>query len=364
MKLFYYVKTTLKGLVASGAVTLIYFILFPVILAGFLGFVQDMSANDNLKLSKVNVQIMDEDRSDRSKELKEFLASEEVSEVVTLVAEKPDVELIINKGYGEKVASLKQDSLTLNRKTDKLELSTNTLKIILDNYHKGLYVSLAGGDVSKLSEATGQYIIEDILVDKPEKENNFEKMAISMFGFCVTMLLYGLLQSGYADISLNLDRRAKAAPITKIQFLLYESVGALAYSVILLSFYVLFFRITGITFKGSLIDLFLIILLASIFVVAIAKTITSVFGPKIGKVVSFIVFILPILSGEIFGIGANAIAVLTPTHYIGKVLTMYVLNGNLNGTMKWIGFILVTSIVLFAIAIINEAIKGRRRTCA
>lgn len=363
MKVFYYVKTTLKSLVASGVVTLIYFILFPVILAGFLGFVQDMDSQSDLKLSGVKVEIIDEDESERSRDLKDFLAREELSEVLTLVEEKSDVELIINKGYGENVEALKPGSITLNRKTENFAISTNTLKIVLDNYHKALYVSLSGGDVSKLNGANGKPIIENTLVDKPEKESNFAKMAVSMFGFCVVMLLYGILQSGYADTALNLEKRTIAAPITRVQYLFFDSAGALVYSIVLLSLYVLFFRIIGVTFKGNLLDLFMIIILASIFIMAIAKAITSIFGPKIGKVVSFVVFILPILGGEVFGLGSNAIALMTPTHYINKVLNMYVLNGNLAGSGKWITIVVVTSGVLFSIAIITEAIKGRRRTC-
>lgn len=364
MRLFYYVKTTLKGLVANGAVTLIYFILFPVILAGFMGFVQDMSSQSDLKLSGVKVEIIDEDQSERSKVLQDFLANEELSEVLTLVEEKPDVELIINKGYEECVETLTPGKLTLNKKTKDFIISTNTLKVVLDNYHKALYLSLSGGDVSKLSGANGKPIIENTFVDKPEKENNFEKMAVSMFGFCVVMLLYGLLQSGYSDIALNLDKRANAAPITKLQYLLYDSVGAFAYSIILLSLYLIFFRVIGVAFKGSILDLFIIVIMASGFILSIAKAITSIFGPKIGKVVSFVVFILPILGGEIFGLGANTIALLTPTHYINKVLNMYVLNGNLSGSGKWIAIIAMTSAALFSIAIMMEVIKGRRRKCA
>jgi len=362
--MLYYVKTTLKGMVSNGVVTVIYFILFPILLAGFLGFVLDMNAETELKLKKVNVQIIDEDNSDMSKELKEFLNSDGVSEVVTLVEEKPDVELIIKKGYGENALALNKDSIIIDRKTEKMEASVNTLKVILDNYHQGLYVSLAGGDVNQLQKVTGQSIIENVIVDKPQKENPYEKMAASMLGFAVVMLLYGLLQAGYTDMSMNLDKRANVAPISKLQYLLYDSAGIFIYSFILLSLYVFFFRFTGITFKGNLLDLFIIVALASIFVVSIVKCITTVFGVKVGKVVSTIVLILPIIAGEILPFGANAVALLTPTHYINKVINMYILNGNLQGTGKWLGIIIVTSIILFSIAVIKESFKGGKKSCA
>ncbi|MEG0307716.1 MAG: ABC transporter permease [Clostridium sp.] len=363
MRMFYYVKTTLKGMVSSGVVTIVYFILFPMVLAGFMGFVMDMTSGSELKVKNINVQIIDEDKSELSKSLEEFIKSEEVSEVVTLVEEKPDVELMIKKGYEENALALNKDSITINRKTESMEASINTLKIILDNYHQGLYVSLAGGDINQLNKVIGQSIIENVMVDKPQKENFYEKMAVSMLGFVIAMLLVGLLQGGYSDLSINLDKRAKVAPISKLQYLLYDSAGIFIYAFIIIGLYVFFFRFTGITFKGSILGLLSIVTLATVFVVSIAKCITTVFGGKVGKVISVILFIMPIIGGEIFSFGSNAVALLTPTHYINNVINIYILNGNLQGTGKWIGIIVITSLVLFSIAMVKEWLGSRRKLC-
>ena len=51
MKLIYYTKTTLKGMVSNGAVTLLYYILFPVLLAAFMGFFQKTLMDSPLKLA-------------------------------------------------------------------------------------------------------------------------------------------------------------------------------------------------------------------------------------------------------------------------------------------------------------------------
>lgn len=366
MKLLYYVKTTLKGLVASGAVAIIYYILFPILLAGFVGFAGDLNHGAELKLKSIHVEIIDEDKSEMSKRLQEFLKSEEVSEIVTLVEEKPEVELVIKKGYGDNLLALNKDTIILNRKTNDREITTNTLKIILDNYHQSQYVSLAGGDVSDLEKVTGQSIIENVIVDKPQGANNYEMMAVSMLAFVVTMLIFDIIQAGYLDISVNLDKRVNTAPVTKIQFLIYDSAAALVYSFVILSLYIMFFRITGITFKGNIFDLVLLIIIASIFIVSIVKFITNVFGTKVGKAVGGIIFMLPIIDGQIFSLGSkgNALTFLTPTHYINNAMSMYILNGNLQGTGKWLFIILITSMVLYSITIIKVSYKRRRKLCA
>lgn len=364
MRLLYYIKTTLKSMVASGAITLVYFIGFPIILAGFMGFVQNTANDTPLKLKSLNIQIIDQDNSEMSKNLVDFLKSDDMKDVVQVIDSKPEAEIIIPEGYEEAILSLNRGEVIINKKEEGYNAITNTLKIILDKYHKSIYVSLSGGSPEELNKIVGTSIIEEEIIDIPKKANTFETTVASMLGFVISMLIFSSIQSGYTDISMNLEKRIKSAPLTRLQCLLYESFALLVYSFIIITGYVLFFRIVGMGFEGDIISLMILVLIASILIVGTVKLIETLFGAKYGRILGGLVFILPLIGGEVFMGKGNTVALLTPTHYLNNAFTLYNLNGNLEGTGKWILIVLTVSVGSFLIAMIKESLVSRRKLWA
>lgn len=364
MKALYYVKTTLKGMFANGVVTIAYFILFPILLACFMAFFNSMNDENPLKLKALDIQIIDEDNTETSKRLVELLGSDDLKEVVSIADKKPDVELIIKEGYEENILSLNKGDIIINKKVEGMGMSTDTLKVILDRYHQSLYVSIAGGNVESLNKIMESSVIEDITIDKLKTNDPYEKISASMIGFVIIMLIFTLIQGGYADISINLDKRINATPITKLQYLFYETIASIVYVFIIISAYVMVFRLAGLSFKGNILDLILLILTGTVLVVSISKSISTIFGPKYGKIIGTIVFTLPLISGEIFMGEGNKIAVLTPTHYLNNAFSLYNLNGNLEGCGKWILLILIISIIIYSAAIIRSGINRGKKLCA
>ncbi len=364
MRLLYYIKTTLKSMVSSGAITLVYFIGFPIILAGFMGFVQNTAHDTPLKLKSLNIQIVDKDNSEMSKKLVEFLKSDDMKDVVEVVDNKSAAEVIIPEGYENNLVSLNEGEVIINKKEEGFYAITNTLKIVLDKYHQSIYVSLSGGSPEELNKITGTSIIDEEIIDLPKTASTFEKTVASMLGFVISMLIFSSIQSGYTDISMNLDKRVRSTPLTRVQFLLYEASSLLVYSFIIIAGYVLFFRIVGIGFEGNIIGLMILVLTASILVVGTVKLIATLFGAKYGRVLGGLVFMLPIISGEVFMGKGNTVALLTPTHYLNNAFTLYNLNGNLEGAGKWILIVLAVSVGSFLIAMIKESLVSRRKLWA
>ncbi len=364
MKALYYVKTTLKGMFSNGVVTIASFILFPILLACFMAFFQNSVHENPLKLRVLNVQIIDKDNTEISKRLVELLDSDDLKDVVSVVDTKPEVELIIKEGYEEKILSLRKGDIVINKKVEGMGMSTDTLKVILDRYHQSLYVSIAGGNVESLNKIMESSVIEDITIDTLKTNNPYEKISASMIGFVVTMLIFTMIQSGYADISINLDKRINATPITKLQCLFYDTIALTVYMFIIISAYVIFFRVAGLSFKGNILDLMLLILMGTMLVVSMSKSISTIFGPKYGKIIGTIVFTLPLISGEIFTGKGNKIALLTPTHYLNNAFNLYNLNGNLEGCGKWVLIIFTISIIIYSAAVIKAVIQGRKKVCA
>lgn len=362
MKLFYYTKATLKGMVSNVAITVVYFILFPVLLAGLMGFFQNSLHENPLKLNTLKLSIIDNDRSNMSETLISFLKSEDMKELIDINEEEKQIEIVIPKGYEESIISLKRDEIKINTLKEGLINSTNTLKIILDKYHQGLYLSMSGNSSEELANITGKNIIENININAKKTSSSYEVLSSSMIAFVISMLIFSLIQGNYAEISVNLDKRISSTPISKCKYFYYDSFALLIYSIIILLGYVLFFRILGISFTGRLLPLITLILISAILIASISKFVYELFGPLYGKVIGALVFSLPIIGMEAFTGEGNALKILAPTHYITKLFNVYNLNGNFNSNIKDLVFVVILSAVLFSIANIKVILsKGGRR---
>ena len=364
MKLFYYTKTTLKGMVSNAAITVIYFILFPVLLAGIMGFFRNSFNENSLKLNTLKISIIDNDNSNMSKNLVSFLESDEMKELIEVNSKDNDVEIVIPKGYEESVLSLEKNEIKINKLEDGFTNSTNTLKTILDKYHQGLYISLSGGAIEALNNITGKSVIENININASKTSSGYEVLSSSMIAFVISMLIFSLIQGNYAEVSRNIDRRIVSTPISKNEYFYYDSFALLIYSAIIVSGYVFFFRIAGISFTGNLFPLIVLILISAILIVSMSKFVYVLFGALYGKVIGGLIFILPIIGMESFTGEGNALKVLAPTHYITKLFNVYNLDGSFNSNIKDLIFIVLLSAVLFGIAIIKVALSKEGRKCA
>ena len=363
MRALYYIKTTLKGMFSNGLITIAQFLLLPILVACFMSYFQNMTHDNPLKMKLLKVQIINEDNSEISNQLLEFLKNDEMKEIVSIVDKKPEVELIIEKGYGDNVLSLNKGNIIINKRTEGREFAIDTFKVILDKYHKSLYVSLSGGNLNDLNKINTSSFIENETIDILKTNNTYQTISASMIGFVITMLTFSMIQSGYSEVSTNLDKRISSTPITRIQYLFYDTAALLVYSFIIILGYVMFFRLTNLSFKGSLINLMVLVIISAILVVFSAKTISTLFGAKYGKIVGTIMFTLPIISGEMFMGEGNKISLITPTHYLNNAFSLYNLNGNLEGCGKWILLILGISFAIYSLAIIKEGVNWRKRIC-
>ena len=363
MKAFYYVKSTLKGMVSSGAIVISYFIAFPIIMACFMGYFNNLTNENPLKLRVLDVKIVDDDNSEMSKKLGEIIKGKDLKELIKVVNKDPDVELVINKGYENNILNKNKGNITINRKTEKKEIATNTLKTILDRYHQNLYISLSNGNVEDLDKFFDAQIIDNIKIDTMKTNNMYEKYAASMIGFVIVMLIMTMVQGAYNDKSVNIENRVNAAPVTKMQYLFYDTLANIIYIFIIVAAYVIFFRVTGLSFKGNVLDLLVLVLTSTLLVVSLTQTITTVFKSKYGKIISYIIFLITFASFEMFSLKGNKLTIISPTHYLNNAFNLYNLNGNLSGGWKWILMILFIAIIVYSIATIKAIISGRRKLC-
>ncbi|PRR81838.1 ABC transporter permease [Clostridium vincentii] len=363
MKLFMHLKITFKGMIKNGVATVSMFILFPVILAGFMGFLNDSIGENPLKLKQLDIKVMDEDNSSSSLALIDFLKSEDINELIK-VTDDGDADLIISKGYEESVLAQENNKIKIIEKEDG-HMVISTLKVILDNYHKNVYMSISGGNLEELNKINSAKIIENTMIDSKEDMNSYEIMASSMSAFVISMLILTFIQGSYTDISKNLDRRIKATPISRVRYFIYDYIALFCYSFIIVLCYTTFFRFAGIAFRGNPLSLIAIVTTAAALISSLSKFVYYLFGEVYGKVVGMALFILPVIGMEMFtGEEVNVIAKLAPTHYISKALEMFNLNGNIAEVKTELLIIIGVSLLLFTIVVIKESLSKGAKKCA
>jgi ABC-2 type transport system permease protein len=357
-----HLKITFKGMIKNGAIVGTMFILLPIILAGFMGFLNDSIGSNPLKLNQLDIKVVDEDNTSASQALIDFLKSDDMKELIE-VTDGGDADLIISKGYEVSLLAKEANEIKIIEK-EKGHMVISTLKVLLDKYHKNIYVSMAGGNIEDLNNISSADVIEDTLIDYKEDMSSYEKTASTMSAFLISTLIFTFIQGSYADISKNLDRRVMATPISRARYYIYDYIAAFCFSFILLLCYTMFFRLAGIAFRGDSLSLVAILVTASFLVSSVSKFVYLIFGETFGKVVGMALFILPLVGMEMFSNEANFISKLAPTHYISKAFEMFNLNGNIAVVQNELLLILGASFILFIIVFIKESLSRGAKKCA
>lgn len=362
MKILISIKTTLRGMLASGAITLGYFIGFPVLLAMFMSFIQGSLTEENLTLSKASIVIVDEDKSEMSKNLVDFLNSSAVENIIKIEEEpnKDTTAIVIPEGYGEKLMAQNKSSITINAKEELEKNSLEVLKIILDNYHQSIYLSLSGGNNKEINSNLQETAVQSSNIFVKDQDNSKGIYAVSMLEFAITMLLFNFIQGAYIQIAKNMDNRVRTTPMSNNEVYFCDFACNFVYTAVIVGAYVFFFMATGISFQGNVLTLLILVLMTALFISSLGLFVTRVFGEKLGKIVGSIMFILPIIGMKMFTGAGNMMANLAPTAYVVKAFETYCIGGVALGQNKYLLMVSGVSIILILITLIKINYKKRR----
>ncbi|MDS0526996.1 ABC transporter permease [Clostridium sp. SHJSY1] len=360
MKFIVYLKITLKRYMSNWITSAALLILLPILLASVMGMFKDGINKNPLKLSKLEISVIDEDDSKMSTDLVEFLKSDDMNDLIQVV-DKGKAEIKIPKGYEESIKDKKENKIILVDK-GKGKSVLETLRLILDKYHKSLYLGSSGEKNQELSKILNEDSVETEIIDSKKEANNYELMAASMSGFVIMSLIYTMINANYTPDVENLERRTIVTPIKRQTIFIYEWITTFIYGALVLICYILFFKIFKTAFNGSILAILEIVIPASAFIATVSKFITTLFGKKYGQAVGLIIFLIPTLCMEMFSGQSNLLSKFMPTHYITKALNTLDTNGNLIGSEKDLIFILGASALLFLIIFIKESFsKGGER---
>lgn len=292
MKCIAYLKLSLKNLLASWKTSLIMMLFMPIGLSLIMGLVFSTSSEHSVSNINVNLYIEDEDNTKASMELIDFLNNNELKKALTITDNKEDaLTIIIPKGYGEKLLSLENVEVLFKNKGDYVE--TKVVREILNNYHEGIYLSRQNLTSSQIQELQKSSV--DVNSIKGNKRNYYEENSLFGISFAASIMIMSLIVAEYTPLAKNLNKKTSIAPMSKNTHYFLEYLSSVIYIFIILFLYVLFFNITGLSFKGVLLKSLIPIGVTALFVSSVYVFIVSFFKERYGKSIATVIMMLPLV---------------------------------------------------------------------
>lgn len=297
MKFKAFLKLTAKSTIKNLPSILLTFSIFPIFLGLIIGYFQKDTFTPSVEAPIMKVNIVDKDNTIQSKNLIKFLNSEEIKKIIEIDEKKSKYELIIPKAYEASLLNNSESNIEIHVKKDGSVRRAEILGDIIDRYNaaisEGLYIedriekaSISQEEIEtigkKIFAAYNTELIENKLVKNKKSLTSYEHTSIIYLSY---MLLLVLMSSNKGTDEFH--NRIMSTPITKIQYFKYNQGTFYFLALFLNILYVMTYRISGLSFQGSLPILILIILAQTLLISSLSGFITAFFKKK---------FITPILS--------------------------------------------------------------------
>ena len=333
-------KIGLKEIMKTLPLMIMMYLVFPIVLSSMGG---GYSTFDKVE-KFTELSIVDNDKSELSKSLIKFLEGNNIK-----VIKDNSLSLIIEKGYENSITDGENYKLILNEE-GKVMSNGSKIKNILDMYHKSLYVGMNGGNgADAFSDITKSAIkFEEFIGLKDKKGSTKSTMIVSFVGFLVGTFLLAKVQAKKNKNSKEIGERKTSMPKSKNTLLLYEFLKDGLEFAIIIAVYITVFRIWGVAFTGSIVELILMGLGTTILAASASVFLKAMFSHDVGIIITMPIMMITMLSGysEVGGI-IEKITKLNPLVYITKMF-------NLSSDGAGVGVILQSvSILIFAAIVIN-----------
>lgn len=350
MRLIYYLKSNLKVMKSTLLSQILYYMLFPLVMAGVFTLTETMGKNTEIKLKETTIQVIDNDNTEMSKEVLNLLKGEGMDEIIS-VDEDGKNKLIIEKGYEDNILEGKEGKIALKVEDGKNVQTLETLKVVLDKYHQNLYIAVNGGENIKENNIP---VVKEEILENDVKENTFKRSITGMIGFIIIMLIYNLIVAQHMEVGINLGKKIKSLPVKKNTLYFYEVIGTIVQTGIILGAYIFLFRLTGIAFTGNLTHIIELIFITSLFVTGVGMCISYLFGKKLSKLAANLFLLSFIAGAETFGGIGKGIGIVSMTEPIDKLFINYNSFGNILGCEKLVAIVVIVSIALILIGGIRD----------
>ncbi len=311
MKVKATIKVTVKALLAQWKQVLLMYAVFPLLLIGVMGYFQRDLYKPETKIDAINISIVDEDKSDVSKNFISLLNSDELKNLFN-ISDNGDYIINIPKNYEKDLLQLKDTTITIDEKNRVSRQNEVIIKSLIEQYGKSLTESLIVNNNMDLRD--NEEIINKITTtlksinettsiksNKIEAERvltSFENQSASMMTFMLFTIIMGCVAGYHLDKENGSFKRLMSTSITKQTFFKLDLLIFFMSSFVYGGIYVMVSRIAGFAFKGvSLINIIVLLSVQSILITALSGLIIAFLSKKVSQIVIILFMYFQIIFG-------------------------------------------------------------------
>lgn len=377
MKVWSYVLKDLRILKKDLLSNIIIFIIFPITISLFYGYFENNVFNEQTKIGKFSINIVDNDNSRSSEFLSDIFSDKSLKNTIEIKkSSDADIQIVIPAGFQKNADMLKNTDITIRKlKKDKsleLHVLQGFLNSFASNYslsseiNKTIYSSsLSTNDKNKaasellksLTDLSQKSFVKTDKTFSQNKLNSFEYYAISMLTF-VSILMIIIFSNDYIrEKDIGTIKRMNSIPIKKSSLFIGRTGSVFIKAFISIFICTLFYRITGKAYRENYLLLLLIILINVFFIVSIFAFVTSFFKDyKKASIVlyGYMVFSLT-FGGTFFPIdnasGAlNVISYFSPNKWLLDMYQEAAIYNDFSSTLSKSLVLIIISFAAFALA--------------
>ncbi|MDI9414036.1 MAG: ABC transporter permease [Bacillota bacterium] len=320
MTVLAYVRLALKSIIKELPAFVIGFAIFPIFIGLSIGFAQKNMFSPKINEPLFTISVMDEDNSWESQELIAFLQSEQVSQILTVdVHGDADYVLSIPDGYGLSLVGAGEATIKVELSKDASRRLGNTLASIVEMFNTEFSRGLVREQkIAKLQEElqvteVGERIRDNLTKITPtaalqtkihgvkKSFTSTEYYSIKFLLFVFSMLLLAMINAEELEKKMGIADRVLSTPVTRI--MLFNSSFLSGYIQILVCtfLYVGAYKVTGLSFSGSIPLLILIVLVQGLLVAIISLVLVTFFEKKVASLLVQVVLYFTLIFGGLVG---------------------------------------------------------------
>lgn len=357
MRLFYWLYMNLKLIFKQFPITILYMIGFPLFIGLLMGNVSDIMFENPNAVNPLRLEVIDQDQSDFSKQLIDFLNNEELTPYFVVTDESIHATLTIPSGYEQQLLNQRAGNLLLSEvNLDNVTISLEAAQRFLNQYHENLMLNLSTNSSDVLSLIYEQTSLQSQYLETPLGLNSVTFYSVGMMSFFIFMMIMTVTASGYKSSELGLDKRYYSAPITRLRMFNYDFLANFIYCLILLMIYVLVYRLIGYSFTGPLWLLIPPVFVSAFFIVSIGSFIGSFFSAKYGNLAANVIFFIQIFIGGSF-FPSEELSKFSPSYFITQMFQNYILQGTWESIQKPFFITLGIAFVFYGLTCLKEKFR-------
>lgn len=387
MKLLAFLKVSIKGIIKEFPAFLLSYGVYPLVLALIMGYTQKDLFTPSINNPIMSVVIQNEDNTVQSKNLVDFISSEEMSKVITVKNsqdENFDYTIRIPQGYEDSLLGNSSTSVIVEAKEKASTTLGHILMSIIDKYNEeisqGLVIRRNIENMPISAEEKENLILEinNILLKayatEPIKSNihtvrkslnSYEYYSITFLSFAFVIFLMAVVSSDALEKEKGIYHRVMSTSMTRVQYFNYGFASTYFTMIIASLLYVFAYRIAGLSFNGPLVLLLLIVLVQSLMITAAGSLISTIFKKKYGIPLLQTLLIAQMAFGGLLSpitkINSNRIvgflSKIKPDILISNTYRNYLLDGTIHSISSYLLIMLGISFILYVLSILAVQMK-------